>query len=48
MSNHLRSIAIASLEAFVDHMNAYVSGNDFSGEVYRDGQYMILPMLNLK
>ena len=48
MSRHLRSMALASLEAFVTHMNSYAGGNNFSAEEYSEGRYIVQPMLNLR
>ena len=48
MSINLRSMAIASLEDFVLFMKTYNKGNDYSGEQYRDGEYLITPMLKIK
>ncbi len=48
MSVNLRSMAIASLEDFVIFMKTYIKGNDYEGEQYRDGEYLITPMLKIK
>ena len=48
MSMQLRSMALASLEAFVDHMKTYAGGNDFGDGDYRDGEYIIISMFNLR
>ena len=37
-----------SLEDFVSFMKTYNKGNDYSGEQYRDGEYLITPMLKIK
>ena len=48
MSINLRSMAIASLEDFVVYMKSYIKGNDYPGDEYTDGQYLITPMLKIK
>ena len=48
MSSHLREMALASLESLVNYMKTYSGGNDFKGDNYTDGQYIIIPMLNLR
>ena len=48
MSINLRSMAIASIEDFVSYMKTYNKGNDYAGDQYRDGEYLITPMLKIK
>ncbi len=48
MSINLRSMAIASLEDFVSFMKTYTKGNDYAGESYREGEFLLAPMLNIK
>jgi hypothetical protein len=45
MSRQMRSMALSSLEAFVDHMKSYAGGNDW-GDV--DHNHIIIPMFNLR
>jgi hypothetical protein len=48
MSINLRSMAIASLEDFVAFMRTYTKGNNYEGEAYREGEFLLSPMLNIK
>ena len=41
-------MAIASIEDFVSYMKTYNKGNDYAGDQYRDGEYLITPMLKIK
>ncbi len=56
MSRQLRLMALASLEAFVDHINSYAGGNDWivangqRGEREEESglEHIIIPMFNLR
>lgn len=48
MSINLRSMAIESLQDFVTFMKTYARGNDFEGDTYREGEFLIEPMLTLR
>lgn len=48
MSINLRSMAIESLIDFVAFMKTYSKGNDFEGDTYREGEFLIEPMLTLR
>ena len=41
-------MAIASLEAFVNHFNTYAGGNDWNIEEESGEQHIIIPMFNLR
>ena len=47
MSIQLRSMAIASLEDFVQFMKNYSKGNNYEGE-YKEGEFLLTPMLRIK
>ena len=52
MARHLREMALASIQSFLDFMSAYSAGNDFTaprdGEPFPDEECLVAPMLNLK
>jgi hypothetical protein len=48
MSINLRSMALASLKDFVNHMKSYAKGNDFEGDTYREGEFLLEPMLTIR
>jgi hypothetical protein len=48
MSINLRSMAMASLKDFVIYMKTYAKGNDFEGETYREGEFLLEPMLTIR
>ena len=48
MSINIRSMAIASLEDIVEFMKTFSNGNDFSGDTYKEGEFLKQPMLRLR
>ena len=41
-------MCMASLKDFVNHMKTYAKGNDFEGENYREGEFLLEPMFMIK
>ena len=48
MSINIRSMAISSLEDIVEFMKTFSNGNNFSGDTYREGEFLKQPMLRLR
>ena len=48
MSINLRSMCLESLEDFVQFMREFSKGNDYQTEDYKDGEYLLAPMLKIK
>jgi hypothetical protein len=41
-------MCVASVKDFVSHMKTYSKGNDFEGSTYREGEFLLEPMLTIR